>query len=132
MYNYFLPFLLGGLTSFSLPPYNFVFINFITFPIFFLILINGQKKNNSIWLNFKIGWFFGIGYFLSNIYWIVYSLTFEENFKTLIPFALILIPSFLGLFYGIMALVVSKFKLKKNFSSILIFSLAFSITEFFI
>jgi len=127
---YLLPFLLGSLTSFSLPPYNIILINFITFPALLFILIELQKKTNSLWLNFKIGWLFGIGYFLSNIYWIVYSLTFEDIFKPLIPFALIIIPSFLGLFYGIITLVVSRIKLQKNFSSILIFSLVFGVIEF--
>jgi len=131
MYKYFLSFLLGGITAFSLPPYNFVFINFITFPIFFLVLINSQKKNNSIWSNFLLGWLFGTGYFFSNIYWIVYALTFEENFKPLIPFALTIIPLFLGSFYGIATSVLLKIKLDKKFSSILIFSLVFAITEFF-
>ena len=120
---YLLPFLLGSLTSFSLPPYNIILINFITFPALLFILIELQKKTNSLWLNFKIGWLFGIGYFLSNIYWIVYSLTFEDIFKPLIPLALIIIPSFLGLFYGIITLVVSRIKLKKNFLSILILPL---------
>ena len=78
-----------------------------------------------------IGWFFGIGYFFSNIYWIVYSLTFEDIFKPFIPIALILIPSFLGLFYGLITLATSRFKLEKNFSSILIFSLIFALIEFF-
>ena len=131
MYKYFLSFLLGGITAFSLPPYNFVFINFITFPIFFLILIDNKKKNNSVLSNFLIGWLFGTGYFFSNIYWIVYALTFEENFKTLIPFALTIIPLFLGLFYGIATSILLKFKFDNNFSSILIFSLSFAITEFF-
>ena len=131
IYHYLLPFLLGGITSFSLPPYNFFLINFLTFPILLFILIEVQKKLNSIWLNFKIGWLFGIGYFLSNIYWIVYSLTFEDTFKPLIPLALILIPSFLGLFFGVITLVVSMFKLRKDFSSILIFSIVFAIIEFF-
>ena len=111
MYNFFLPFLLGVITSFSLPPYNFLILNFLTFPALFLILVNNKKKNNSLWSSFKIGWSFGIGYFISNIYWIVYSLTFEEIFKYFIPFALIIIPSFLGLFYGLITLVSSIKKL---------------------
>ena len=107
-YYYLLPFLLGSFTSFSLPPYNIILINLLTFPALLFILIEIQKKTDSLWLNFKIGWLFGIGYFLSNIYWIVYSLTFEDIFKPLIPLVLIIIPSFLGLFYGILTLVVSK------------------------
>ena len=74
-----------------------------------------MKKKNSIWLNFSIGWIFGIGYFFSNIYWITYSLTFEDIFKPFIPIALVLIPSFLGLFYGFITLLTSRFKLEKIF-----------------
>ena len=132
MINYYLlSFLIGVASSFSLPPYNLVLINFLTFPILLFILINIQEKNNLSRSNFLIGWFFGLGYFLSNIYWLVYSLTFEDIFKPLIPFALILIPSFLAIFYAFATLIVSKFILKKKLSSILIFSLAFGLIEFF-
>ena len=130
LYCYLIPLLLGVITSFSLPPYNLLIINFLTFPLLLLFFIEIQKKK-SFWLSFVIGWFFGIGYFFSNIYWIVYSLTFEDIFKPLIPIALILIPSFLGLFYGIITLAASRLKLEKNFSSILIFSLLFAVVEFF-
>jgi len=73
---------------------------------------------------------FGFGYFISNLYWISNSLTFEEIFKPLIPFSLIIIPLFLGLFYGLITFCCSFFSLKKNFSSILIFSFFFSIIEY--
>jgi len=73
---------------------------------------------------------FGFGYFVSNLYWITNSLTFEENFKPLIPISLILIPLFLGFFYGVVTLVCSFFSLNKKFSSILIFSIFFSLIEF--
>jgi apolipoprotein N-acyltransferase len=48
----------------------------------------------------------------------------------LIPFGLILIPLFLGLFYGISTFVFSLLKPKKNFLSILIFTTSFSIFEY--
>tara|TARA_B100000579_G_scaffold386362_1_gene358030 strand:- start:603 stop:2171 length:1569 start_codon:yes stop_codon:yes gene_type:complete len=128
---YLIPFLLGCTSSFSLPPYNLIFINFFVFPLLLLILINLQKSLISSWLNFKIGWFFGFGYFISNIYWITYSLTFEDIFKPLIPFSLVLIPSFLAIFYGIVTLISSRFKLKKKISAVLIFSLIFGLVEFF-
>ena len=129
LYYYLIPLLLGIITSFSLPPYNFLIINFLTFPLLLFFLIEANKEK-SFWINFIIGWFFGIGYFFSNIYWIVYSLTFEDIFKPFIPIALILIPSFLGLFYGFITLLTSRFRLGKNFSSILIFSVLFAIVEF--
>jgi len=125
---YIIPFILGLITSFSLPPYSFFFINFITFPLLLIYLISNCKKGK--WESFKIGWMFGFGYFISNLYWITNSLTFEENFKPLIPIALIVIPLFLGFFYGITTLVCSFFSLNKKFSSILIFSIFFSLIEF--
>ena len=73
---------------------------------------------------------FGFGYFISSLYWISNSLTFEENFKPLIPISIIFIPLFLGLFYGLATFFCYFFNLKKNFSSILIFSLFFSIIEY--
>ena len=106
-----IPFFLGLFTSFSLPPYNFLIINFITFPFLLFFLIDNFKK--SKWISFKIGWLFGFGYFVSNIYWITNSLTFDDQFKTLIPIAFLAIPLFLGLFYGIVTLICSFFFFKK-------------------
>ena len=117
--TYVILFLLGLFTSFSLPPYNFLIINFITFPTLLFFLINNYKK--SKWISFQIGWLFGFGYFISNLYWITHSLTFDATFKPLIPFALVIIPLFLGLFYGFVTFICSFFKLEKNFFTILIF-----------
>ena len=128
IFTFTIPFILGLITSYSLPPYNFFFINFLTFSLFLLYLISNYKKGK--WSSFIIGWIFGFGYFISNLYWITNSLKFEENFKSLIPIALILIPLFLGIFYGLATLACSFFSLKKKFSSILIFSIFFSLVEF--
>ena len=70
---------------------------------------------------------FGFGFYLSGISWITKSLTFDENFIILVPFALILIPLFLSLFIGFVTLLAGQY-LKLDFSSLLIFttSLAFS------
>jgi len=125
---YLIPFLLGIITSFSLPPYNLFLLNFFTFSFFFIFFLSNFKKNT--WKSFIIGWLFGFGYFLTNIYWITNSLTFEEIFKPLIPIALLLIPLFLGLFYGLATYICSFFNLDRNYSSILIFALVLSVTEF--
>lgn len=124
---YIIPFIIGIFTSFSLPPYNFLILNFITFPTLLAFIICNQKKKFN---SFKIGWIFGFGYFVSNIYWITNSLTFDEIFKPLIPIAFIIIPLFLGSFYGFITLISSFFNLKKNIYSILIFAVIFSIIEF--
>ena len=126
---YSIPILLGIATSFSLPPYNYFFINFISFPLFFNFYLDNYRtgKINS----FLIGWFFGFGYFISNLYWLTNSLTFDQNYKNLIPLVIILLPSFLGLFFGIVTFICYFFNLEKRFISILIFSLVFSLIEYF-
>ena len=123
-----IPFFLGIFSSFSLPPYNLFILNFLTFPLFFIFFLNNFKKKRFV--SFIIGWLFGFGYFVSNIYWITNSLTFEEILKPLIPIAFILIPLFLGLFYGLATYICSFFNLYKNYSSILIFASILSIIEF--
>tara|TARA_B110001452_G_scaffold176915_1_gene148369 strand:- start:149 stop:1459 length:1311 start_codon:yes stop_codon:yes gene_type:complete len=57
-------------------------------------------------------------------------LTFDQNFYFLIPFATVLIPSFLALFYGLLTYLFSIFYSKKIIISILIFSLFFGLIEF--
>ena len=126
----FLLLILGALSSLSLPPFNFFFINFFTFSIFFIFLfkklnIQFQKK-----IFFFYGWLFGFGYFLSNMYWITISLTFEQDFNFLIPIAIFLIPAFLSLFYGIVTLIFYIFNFKNIISSFFLFSLLFGLTEY--
>ena len=107
------PFLLGALTTLGFSPYNFTFVNFLTFSILLsLILIvkkrtqSNYRKKKSIHYFFYLGCSFGFGFFLLGNYWISISLTHDEMFKGLIPFALILIPLFLSLFFGLAILLV--------------------------
>ena len=119
--------LLGLISSFSLPPYNLFYINFFSYPaLLWLLLLYSKDKI----ISFNLGWMFGFGYFISNLYWITNSLTFEDTFKPLIPFALILIPLFLGLFYGTSTLVFSFFNPKKNLLSLLILATSLSVLEY--
>ncbi len=122
--------LLGALTSLSLPPFNYVIINFLTLTLFYIFLVKKfeSKKNKIIF--FLYGWLFGFGYFASNLYWISISLTFDESFNFLIPITIILIPGFLGVFYALVAYLFIILKPSKNLSSFFLFSLIFGIMEF--
>ena len=104
---------LGMLTSLSLPPLNYFFINFFTFSLFFIFLTKKLNQHNNKKFFFVYGWLFGFGYFVTNLYWISISLTFDQNFKFLIPFTIILIPSFLGIFYGLVSYLFIILKPKK-------------------
>jgi len=122
--------ILGIVTSFSLSPFNYFIINFLTFTLFYLFLIKRIDQHKNISLFFFYGWLFGFGYFISSLYWISISLTYDENFKFLIPLAVILIPAFLALFYGLITFFFLILKPKKIISSFLIFSLIFGVVEF--
>ena len=133
---FLLPFALGTVTVFSFQPFNLSFINFLILPALFLLTTYTQKKSKNTYrkkpylLNlFFIGYFFGIGFFLTGIHWISNSLTFDENFKFLIPLAIVGLPIFLGLFFGLANLIVGPF-LKNNFTSIILFSCSFAFMDY--
>ena len=121
---------LGAVSSLSLPPYNYLIINFFTFSAFFIFLFKKSKITQSKKHFFIYGWLFGFGYFLSSLYWISISLTFDQNFKFLIPIALILVPLFLGIFYGLATFCFIISNSKKVVSSFLVFALFFGVFEF--
>jgi apolipoprotein N-acyltransferase len=122
--------ILGMLTSLSLPPLNYLIINFFTFTLFFIFLTKKNEQYKNTKLFFLYGWLFGFGYFISNLYWISISLTFDQNFKFLVPLAIIFIPAFLGIFYGLISYFFLIFKPKNLLSSFLFFSVIFGTMEF--
>ena len=133
---YLIPFLLGGVTVFSFQPFNLSFINFFVLPILFYLIIYIKKKSKSIYRKkpfkknlFIFGTTFGFGFYLCGIHWIMNSLTFDESFRILIPFGLILIPLFLSLFFSITILIIGPF-LNLNFISILLFSSGLSLSDY--
>ena len=133
---FIIPFSIGCLSVVSFQPFNFTFINFIIFPCLFLILSNINKRSKNTYRTkpylinlFFVGYFFGIGFFLTGTYWISNSLKFDDTFKSLVPFTIIAIPIFLGLFYGLASLISGKY-LKNDLNSIFLFSATFSLLDY--
>ena len=131
-----IPFILGSLTTLSFEPFNYTLINFIIFPLFFYFIIYINRKSKNVYRKrpykinlFIYGLLFGFGFYLSGLSWITNSLTFDENFKNLIPFALILIPLFLGLFFAFTVFIVGPY-LKFEVSSIILFSASVAISDY--
>jgi apolipoprotein N-acyltransferase len=57
------------------------------------------------------GYLFGLGFYLSTIYWIAFGVSvYIEQFWWAIPFALFGLPAFLALFYGLMSMFVWQFR----------------------
>ena len=130
------PIFLGGLSVFSFQPFNFFFINFLSLPILFWLILFVKKKSKSVYRKkpyltnlFILGTSYGFGFFFFGIYWIAHSLTFDKTFTILIPFSLILIPLFLSLFFSLPIVLIGNF-CEKNLSSILLISLVFSFSDF--
>ncbi len=133
---FFAPFIIGAVTILGFTPFNLTFVNFFTFSILLFLILAVKRRTQSKYRKkkskryfFYLGCAFGFGFFLSGNYWISISLTHDEMFRGLIPFALLLIPFFLSLFFGLAILLVGSFA-EKNISFVLLFSIVFSIFEF--
>mgnify|MGYP001249476997 CR=1 FL=1 len=133
---YIIPFFLGVISTLSFDPFNITIVNFIVFPFFFYLISYINKKSKSVYRKkpfkknfFIFGLVFGFGFYISGISWITNSLTFDENFKILIPFALILIPLFLSLFVAITIFLVGPY-IKLSVPSLLIFSGSLALSDY--
>ena len=133
---YFTPFIIGSLTTFSFQPFNYTIINLLIFPLFFYLVVYINKKSRITYRTkpfkknlFIFGLLFGFGFYLSGISWITNSLTFDENFKILIPFALLFVPLFLSLFNAFTILFVGPY-LGFNMSSLIIFSASLAFSDY--
>jgi len=133
---YVIPLVIGALTTLSFQPFNFTIINFLIFPTLFYLIVYINKKSKTTYRKkpykknlFIFGLLFGFGFYFCSLSWIVNSLTFDENFKVLIPFALIIIPLFLSLFIAFVTLLVGPY-LKLDFSSLLFFSASLSLSDY--
>lgn len=100
-------FLSGIITALAFPPFNLWFVVFFTISYLCYVVF----KSNSLRQSFIYGWFFGFGFLGCGLYWISNALlTDSENFSYLIPFALILIPAILAIYYGLCCVIVCKYK----------------------
>ena len=133
---YIFPFIIGSLSTLSFSPFNYTIINFIILPVFFYLVVFIKKKSKSSYRKkpykknfFIFGMSFGFGFYLTGISWIANSLTFDENFKILIPFALILVPLFLSLFLAFTILLIGP-KLKFDLTSLFILSAGFAFSDY--
>jgi len=133
---FFFPIFLGGLSVFSFQPFNFFFINFFSLPALFWLILYVKKKSKSVYRKnpfvknlFFLGTSYGFGFFFFGLYWIIYSMTFDDAFKIFIPFGLFLIPLFLSLFFSL-PIILSGYLINEKISSIFLVSFFFSFADF--
>jgi apolipoprotein N-acyltransferase len=121
----------GAVLIFALPPFYFLPVIFISFPVL-VWLLDGVASNAGRWRNAVsaglIGWTFGFGYFLASLSWLSQAFLVEaELFAWMIPIAVTSLPAGLALFWGL-ACATARLFWSPGFARI--FSLAASLTVF--
>lgn len=99
-------FFAGAASVLALPPVFLLPVLLFTLPILVLLLDGADadppRGRWAFGSFFKVGWWFGFGYFLAGLYWIGEALLVDAGAHGwLIPFALIFIPGGLALFIAL-------------------------------
>ena len=124
-------FLAGGICVLAFAPFNFFIASLISVSIFFTLLNFKKNKKKLFWLGFC----YGFGYFLFGIYWIAISLFVDiKKFFWLVPLAITVIPAFLAIYFGLLAISYRYFSLKLkliyNYQKIILFAIFWLFFEF--
>ena len=122
--RYALAFVLGALTTLTLPPVNCFPLGFFTFPVL-LWLLDGAPRRRAA---FAAGWWFGFGYFAIGLYWIGNALlVFAAKYAFLLPFASAGLPAALAVFIGLVTLIA--WHGRTRFERMLLFAIAWVVAE---
>jgi apolipoprotein N-acyltransferase len=102
-------FLAGALAVLAQAPYDFFAAYFVSFPVLVWLLDGATVEPPARLLKplvpaFAIGWWFGFGYFVAGLWWIGSALLVEaQEFIWALPLAVLALPAFLAIFYGLAA-----------------------------
>ena len=118
-------FFIGGLSTFSLPPFSvFPLIWILGFGIHIINNVNSTKKT------FYSGWFLGFGWFSFGLYWIGSAFLVSNTYQVfLMPLAVIILPSVLAVFWAL-AFLLAKLISNRIGSSILLIIVTLSLSEY--
>jgi apolipoprotein N-acyltransferase len=97
----------GAIGALALPPFGIFATLFISFTLL-VWLIDGSTGNpgggaaSRLRAAFVIGWLFGFGYFVANLWWLGNALLVDaEEFAWALPLAVFGLPAYLAIFYGL-------------------------------
>lgn len=126
-------FVCGGITAFSLAPFYFFPVNFITFPALVLLLDNIARQAQTK-ARFKLAFWtcfsFGFGYFVLSLWWLSSAMLVDPiSFAWAIPLAILGLPFYLALYWGVGG-VIAIFFWKKGLSRFFMLALAIGIAEY--
>jgi apolipoprotein N-acyltransferase len=102
-------FLAGLVGVLALPPFGFPAALFVSFTLLVWLLDGATAVPEAGFLRrlapaFRIGWFFGFGYFVGGLWWLGNALLVEaDDYAWALPLAMLGLPAFLALYYGLAA-----------------------------
>jgi len=120
-------FVAGAVTTLALPPFEIWPIAFLTFPVLvWLIDGAGAGRLGGVMTAAIAGWWFGLGYFVTGLYWIGNAFLVDaKNFGWLLPFAVLGLPAYLAL-YPALGLALARLIWTRG--AVRILALAFGLT----
>ncbi|AOF90113.1 apolipoprotein N-acyltransferase [Sinorhizobium sp. RAC02] len=127
-------FLAGLIGVLALPPFGFFAAFFVSFTVLVWLLDGASAAPEAGFLRrlapaFRIGWFFGFGYFVGGLWWLGNALLVEADaFAWALPLAVFGLPAFLALFYGF-ATALARLLWSDGMGRIAALALAFGIGE---
>jgi apolipoprotein N-acyltransferase len=127
-------FLAGLIGVLALPPFGFFAALFVSFTLLVWLLDGASAAPEAGFLRrlapaFRIGWFFGFGYFVGGLWWLGNALLVEADaFAWALPLAVFGLPAFLALFYGL-ATALAKLLWSDGVGRIAALALAFGAGE---
>jgi apolipoprotein N-acyltransferase len=102
--RYGVAFLLGVCTTATLPPVDLTPLLLVAFPGLLWL----DEGSSGPWASFRAGYAFGLGFFVSGLYWIAAALLVDvARFWWLLPFAVMGLPAAFALYIGL-ALLATK------------------------
>jgi len=107
--------LAGALAALAQAPINAAPVLFVSLPVLVWLLDGAVAANSGGRIRrlrpaFAAGWWFGFGYFLAGLWWIGSAFLVEADvFAWMLPFAVVLVPAGLALFWGVAAMLARLF-----------------------
>lgn len=123
-------FVLGCLATLALPPFFLLPLLAVSACGWLSLLLRAETLGQA----FRTGWWWGLGFFISGLYWICISLLVDaERFAWMIPFALFGLNGLIAIFPGLAS--AGFYWLYKRFSPsgyriVLLFAACWSLSEF--
>ena len=126
IYKVVMIFSAGAVSTFAIPPFSFFLtIFFLGFGIYKISFLSSLRET------FLTGWVLGFGWFLFGLYWIGSAFIVADTYHIyFMPFAVILLPSLLAIFWGL-AFLLAKLFTRNKASSLVMVILFLSLFEYF-